>query len=154
MTEIEIQGLKELEGKLSKAPGDVNQAMHNAMGQSLLTLWENVPPYPPKPPESTYRRTLTLGGSLGSSAGGGAGGGKPSVYTIKGSGTNIQGRFGTNLTYARYVIDPQRQAYMHRPGYKGRQGWWTMDTIKQRAEEKIKSLWNKTISLIMKKLGL
>jgi hypothetical protein len=153
-TAIEIKGLEEIISKLRRMPREVDNATRNAMDKSLLALWENVPPYPPNPADSEYRRTMTLAGSLGSSPGGGKGGAKPTVYSVTGSGGNLQGRFGTDLSYAQYVIDPQRQAYMHRPGYKGRQGWWTMETIKERAKDKIERLWNTTIKLIIQKLGL
>jgi hypothetical protein len=102
-----------------------------------------VPPYPPPPQDSGYRRTGTLGRSLGVGYGGGKTG-KPSIYGIKGGGRNIEGRFGTNLEYAPYVIDAQRQAKIH----KGR--WWTMDTIKQKAEAKIKKIWEDMVKFILK----
>ena len=122
--------------------------MQNTMSDSLLVLHENVPPYPLKPPESDYRRTMTLAGSLGTSPAGGRAG-KPTVYSVSGSGSDVEGRFGTDLSYAKYVIDPQRQAYMHRPGYKGRPGWWTMDTIKERANKKIQRIWQDMVNLIL-----
>jgi hypothetical protein len=145
MTEIriDVKGLDEVIEKLSSAPKKLNAAMRNRMYASLETLNENVPPYPPKPPESNYRRTMTLAGSVG------VGGAKPTVYSVKGAGKEIEGRFGTDLKYAKYVIDPDRQAYMHRPGYKGRQGWWTMKTIKERAQAKIMSLWQTLIDKVM-----
>jgi hypothetical protein len=152
--QIEIVGLKELSAKISKMTPEIREAMKKTMDNSLLVLWENVPPYPPKPPESKYRRTMTLGGSLGSSQSGGRSGGKPTIYSVKGSGANVEGRFGTNLNYAKYVIDPQQQAYMHRPGYKGRKGWWTMADIRNKSENKIQRFWNTTIELVKRKLGL
>ena len=156
-TEIEIDGLDEIQRKIAQLPPELHKAMGNAMDKSLMTLWENVPPYPAQvvPPE-VYRRTGDLGGSIGSSPAGGKSGAKPTVYGVTQSlaGRQYEGKFGTNLSYAKYVIDPKRQAYMHRPGYKGRAGWWTMDTIKKNAEGKIKRLWQTTISLIKSKLGL
>ena len=147
-TTIEIEGLKELIAKFNQLPARVQKRMKQAMADSMNTLWENVPPYPPQvvPPE-IYRRkgSAGLGGSLGSGIPGGKTGKQPDIYTIAGTGGNIKGIFGTTLSYAKYVIDPQKQAYMHKPGYKGRQGWWTMDTIKTKAEEKIKRLWNQAL---------
>jgi hypothetical protein len=111
--------------------------MRNLMEKSMRVLWENVPPYPPKPEASKYRRTGTLGRSLG------AEGAKPTVYSIKGSGANMAGTFGTNLSYAQYVIDPERQAYMH----KGR--WWTMNTIKEKSLDKINKIWETFIKTLL-----
>ncbi len=130
MIEIEIQGMKELERKLKHLPDKLNQLTHKTMETSLQLLQQNTPEYPPAPPESKYIRTGTLGRSLGGA------GGKPTVYSIKGSGANVVGTFGTNLSYAKYVIDPENQAYMH----KGR--WWTMKTIVENTKEKIVNLWN------------
>ena len=150
MTEIDIdvEGLDEAIQKMSRFPNRMKRQMRNTMNDSLEVLSENVPPYPPKPPESDYRRTMTLAGSLGTTQSGGKAG-KPTVYSVSGSGGNIQGRFGTDLSYAKHVIDPERQAYMHRPGYKGRQGWWTMDTIKERANAKIQRIWQDMVKLIL-----
>lgn len=154
MPEIEIDGLNEVIDKLGRMPPALDKEIKDTMRDSLLMLHESVPGYPPQAvPPDVYRRTGTLGRSIGTSQGGGKMG-KPTVYSIKGSGGNIQGRFGTNLSYAKYVIDPQRQAYMHKPGYKGRQGWWTMDTVKERAEPKIIRNWNKLIDMLKKRLGL
>lgn len=130
MIDIDIEGLDRLERKLALLPGKLNELTKTTMEKSLLTLQQNVPEYPPAPPESKYVRTGTLGRSLG------AAGGKPTVYSIKGSGADIVGTFGTNLSYAQYVIDENRQAYMH----KGR--WWTMKTIVENTKEKIINLWN------------
>jgi hypothetical protein len=153
---IEVEGLKELIDKLDKMPAEVQQAMNKTMLTSLNVLQENVPPYIAQvvPPE-VYRRTGTLGRTLGSSQAGGKAG-RPTVYGVYSnmSGTELVGEFGTNLSYAPYVIDPERQAYMHKPGYKGRPGWWTMDTIKEKAEAKINELWNKMVAAVIRKLRL
>lgn len=130
MIEIEIQGMEELERKLAHMPEKLNQLTRTTMEASLKALQQNVPEYPPRPETSKYVRTGMLGRSLG------AAGGKPTVYSIKGSGANVVGTFGTNLSYAQYVIDDQRQAYMH----KGR--WWTMKTIVTNTKDKIINLWN------------
>ena len=152
MTEIRIDtpGLKEAIEKMSQYPKQMRQQLDARMNDSLLALHENVPAYPPKPPESDYRRTMTLAGSIGSTPAGGKAG-KPTVYSVTGGGGSVKGRFGTDLSYAKYVIDPQRQAYMHRPGYKGRQGWWTMETIMKRAEAKIKRIWRDMVRQILNK---
>ena len=127
--------------------------MNKRMFASLDTLRENVPPYIPQvvPPE-VYRRTGTLGRSLGSSMQGGMGGPRPTIYGVHSGmgGKDLTGQFGTNLSYAQYVVDPERQAYMHKPGYKGRPGWWTMTTIKEKANAKIQKIWNDMVEFIAK----
>jgi hypothetical protein len=149
MTEIKIDGLKEISDKLGKFPKVLNQKIKETMEKSLRILWEKVPPYPPQavPPE-VYKRTGTLGKSIGLNNA------KPTVYSIKGTGKNTVGQFGTNLKYAKHVIDPERQAYMHKPGYKGRQGWWTMDDIRKAASAKIKQAWGNLVNATKRVLKL
>lgn len=145
-TTIEVEGLQELINKLDEIPKEVELAMQKTMQVSLLTLQNNTAEmgYPPQRANMVrpYKRTNVLAKSLGMT------GGKPTVYSIKGSGVSLEGRYGTDLSYAKYVIGDNTQAYMH-------QGWWwTMNVVKERAKEKIVSLWNTTITKIKTKLGL
>jgi hypothetical protein len=79
-----------------------------------------------------------LGRTLGSSEAGGASGGQPEIFTVrKLGGGNMEGRFGTHLSYAQYVIGEGTQARVHR----GR--WYTMKTIAQKSAEKINRIWQK-----------
>ncbi len=134
---FQIQGLDAVIKKFGTLPKNISSTMRKLMDKSLRVLWENVPPYPPKPETSKYIRTGMLGHSLGS------GGGKPTVYSVKGTGADIVGTFGTKLSYAKYVVDPERQAYMH----KGR--WWTMKTILDNSEGKIKAIWDTFIKILL-----
>jgi len=104
------------------------------MQASLNVLHENVQPYPAPPPDSTYRRTGTLGRTLGSSESGGESG-KPQIFEVKQMGHEVTGRFGTKLEYAPYVIGEGEQAEVH----KGR--WWTVKTIAEKAKAKIDRIW-------------
>lgn len=142
MTDIEIEGLAEAIQKYRGASRKLGLAMRETMRNSLNVLHEKVPPYPPPPSDSTYRRTGTLGRSLGSRRGGGRAG-LPDIYRVTGSTKNIEGAFGTRLDYAPYVISDDDQAWMH----KGR--WWTMNTVADRARSKIKKLWNDLINKIL-----
>ncbi len=134
---IKIDGLAEALRRFETIPAKVNSTMRSLMDKSMRVLWENVPPYPPKPEGSKYIRTGLLGKSIGAS------GDKPTIYSITGAGADIRGAFGTKLSYAKYVIDPDRQAYMH----KGR--WWTTDTIKSNAEAKIAKIWDTFIKVLL-----
>jgi len=150
MTEITIKGLDKLVAKFKNAPKTLDREMNKRMKASLEVLHEKVPPYIPQvvPPE-VYKRQGTLGKSLGVTPYGDKAG-KPTVYSISGSGKDKQGRFGTNLSYAKYVIDAKQQAYMHKPGYKGRPGWWTMKNIKENALPKIQKLWDDLVKALLK----
>lgn len=133
---VETRGLDELMKKLKWFPQKMKQLQKTGMDASLLVLWENVPPYPDADPNSSYRRTGTLGRSLGSSEAGGRSGGQPEIYQVKGLGsTNVEGRFGTRLSYAEHVIgeDP---AWMH---YR----WWKLSSVLERSKDKIVQVWEK-----------
>jgi len=143
---IDVEGLKELIARFDELPAHAQQVMLNAMNDSLNTLHENVPPYIDKVvPENIYRRTNTLAGSFGVSASGGKSG-EPGIKKVERQGNFYRGEFGSNLNYAPYVVDPDRQAYMHRPGYKGRPGWWTVEEIAKRAKDKIEKLWKDAVT--------
>ena len=139
---IKIAGLDEIYLLFANMPNKLRKFMRTGMEQSLLVLHENVPPYPPAPATSSYIRTGMLGHSLGSGIAGGKVG-TPTVYSIRSNDAQTVGQFGTNLSYAKYVIDPDRQAYMH----KGR--WWTTDTIKSNAEAKIAKIWDTFIKVLL-----
>lgn len=137
-TLVEVTGLKELIQRMSAFPATLAAKLAVTMSAALNVLWEKVPPYPPPPQDSSYRRTGTLGRSLGSSEGGGVSGGEPSIYTVrKLGGGNMEGKFGTNLEYAPYVIgeDSQSQAHVGR--------WWTIRTVAELAKEKIGQVFEK-----------
>lgn len=131
---IEIRGLEEITRRMRDYPQKLSAAIKTTLGAALLALWENVPPYPPPPENSTYVRTGTLGRTLGSSEGGGKSG-QPDIYEVKPlGGGEWEAHFGTNLEYAPYVIGDDTQA-------RHMQHWWKISVIKERAAEKINRLF-------------
>ena len=141
--DLDVDGLEEAIRKMSQYPKRMDAEMSERMFASLDVLWENVPPYAAKPADSTYRRTGTLGKSLGVTQSGGKAG-QPTVYGVsqKLGGREYQGKFGTSLSYAKYVIDPEKQAYMH----QGR--WWTMRDVMKAAEKKVQEIWRRMVKTI------
>jgi hypothetical protein len=137
--ELVIDGLEESIEKMKAAPQQLKRGMRVAMDASLLALHESVPPYPAPPPDSTYRRTGTLGRTLG------VGGGKPDIYRVIDKSEQFEGQFGTKLKYAPYVIGDVEQARMHR----GR--WWTMSKIGEAAKDKITQIWSRLVEEIAKR---
>lgn len=132
---IEIRGLKEIQERMQEYPQKLNAAIRKTMQAAILALWETVPPYPEPPEGSTYRRTGTLGRTLGSGESGGKASSTPDIYEVKKMGSAYEGRFGSSLEYAPYVIGDDTQAEVHR----GR--WWTMKVIAERATAKIDRLF-------------
>ena len=136
---IEIEGLKELRERFAKWPRKYQGAVEKTITASLLTFWENVPPYPKKRPYSNYRRTGTLGRSLGSGEGGGKSGGAPDIYAVRMGPKMSTGEFGSRLNYAPRVIGDERG--QQDPFFKER-GWWTLpQTVVTKSMAKITRLW-------------
>jgi hypothetical protein len=142
---IEVKGLNELMARMQKYPVELHKGMSLTVSSSLLVLWENVPPYPPPPEDSQYARTGTLGKSLGSDISGGAGS-EPDIYSVRPLGaTGYEGKFGSRLSYASYVIGDAYKLGADNNGTQARQHqgrWWTMKTIATKSAEKINRLWN------------
>jgi len=141
---VEVKGLKELIGKMQAFPVELAKTVSIGIAASLNVFWEKVPPYPRKPAGSRYKRkgSAGLGGSLGSGETGGAKGLEPSVYSVRKLGEgNMEGKFGTNLDYAPYVIGDTTQARQNLH-------WWQMLDIAIKSQGKVKEIWNG----IMKKM--
>ena len=133
---VEVEGMDELQARLSAFPGVYEKVEQKTLIAAVLTLHENVPPYPPQPIGAKYRRTGTLGRTLGSSAMGGAGG-TPDVLEIRVGSGGSQARFGTRLKYAPHVIGwraTQQAEYF-------KQYWWSMDKILGKSVGKIRRLF-------------
>ena len=144
MTELQIEtrGLDELIARMKHCPGKLKEVSKIGINASLLVLWENVPPYPEANPDSSYRRTGTLGRTLGSSEAGGKSAGSPDIYTVKALGTTeMEGRFGTRLGYSPYVIG-ENQAWMHKDR------WWKLSAIIPKAQGKIVKIWEGIAKLL------
>ena len=119
----------------------VHTEMMRAMGRAVSGLRGGVGKYPPKPEGSKYRRTGTLGRSLTSFAHG------DSIHSVKRIAGGVEGRWGTNVKYAPYVIDQNSQAWMH----KGR--WWTLQGEAKRMTPQVKAEFEAASVRIANKLG-
>ena len=125
----------------SNAANIVHTEMMRAMGRSMVRLQGGVKKYPPKPPDSRYIRTTTLGKSLTIATDAQAIG---SVSAIHGG---VEGRWGTKVKYAPYVIDQNKQAWMH----KGR--WWTLQGEAKRLTPQVVKEFKAASVRIADKLG-
>lgn len=136
-TSVKVEGLEELHRRFAAFPNHYNRVVQHSMAATLLKLWEHVLPYPPQPPDSAYRRTGTLGRTLGSGEGGGRSGGQPDIFEIKNRRRYTEGRFGTHLEYAKYVIgdySSQQAGHMRH--------WWTLpQDVLYQAHDDILKIW-------------
>lgn len=100
----------------------VQREMMRSMGRSLIRLSGGVKDYPAQRPEVNYIRTHTLGRSLTTRAS------SQSIHKVRRIHGGVEGRWGTNVTYARWVIDEARQTDVHRNLGK----WWTLQSEAKR----------------------
>ena len=101
---ITIKGLDALYRKLGNAAA--TKTLEPAMQRSVLRIQRVMQLYPPPPPQSTYKRTGTLG--------------RRWTVKVSRSAGGLSGVVGTNVPYAPYVQSRMFQASQHR-----RTGWET-----------------------------
>ena len=131
---IEIDGLEEVQRKFARFPMQYNKAERKTLEASLMTIHEQIPPYPTALSTSRYKRTGTLGRSIGANMSGGKSG-KPEIYMVKQGGKYSEASFGTRLHYAPKVIGEYQD-----PFFAGR-GWWNIKQVADFAKGKIERLW-------------
>ena len=142
-TRIEIRiNPPDLFNRMAKYPDKLKEEMRGTMNQALLHVQGSIPAYPPQNPNSTYARTLTLGRTIGLS-------GKPDVKTIKTSSKGVEGRIGTRLYYAPFVIGDQTQSKK----VKQSADWWTISTIVERATPGVIKLFDAMSERLVKWLA-
>ena len=127
---MEIQGMNELLARFNGGRRELESAIDDGMEQALIVVNEEVPAYPSERPRQKYVRTGALGKSMGSSMGGGKAG-EPDIYEINHQSGYVEGRLGSSLPYAEYVIGEGTQASVH----TGR--WWTNSVLISKAYVKV-----------------
>ena len=126
--------------RMEKYPRKLDKEMGGTMDKALAHVTGSVPSYPPQNPSSKYARTGTLSRTIGLS-------GPPDIREIKRMGQGkYEGKIGTRLHYAPYVIGEQTQArHVARSA-----NWWTTATILKRALPGIVRLFNGTAERMAK----
>ena len=126
--------------RMARYPKELDREMNKTTEEAVLYVHASVPPYPAVPVGSTYARTETLGRTLGI-------GHPDNIKTVKRIGQGrYEGRFGTRLYYAPHVIGELTQARHMRH-------WWTMKTVKEKAQTGIQKLFDKMAGRMVKFLG-
>lgn len=130
--QIKLTGDRHLADKLQKMARQYPELSQKAMRDSLLYLQAHTPGYPPAPPNSSYRRTGTLGRSVTSLAAN-----NPDALTRVEplGGGNIRGLWGTRVVYAPQVIGRGQQ----RPAFARR--WWTLEDVAEKNRPGVINIW-------------
>ena len=132
--DAKVEGLDELRAKMEAFPGVFARGLLTTMQAVLYKVWELIPGYPKPPPNSTYKRTGTLGRTLGVSEGGHKLG-KPAIFEVRQRGSQMtSGHIGTNLEYAPQVIGDHQD-----PVHTGR--WYTLKGVAVSAEKAVVQLF-------------
>jgi hypothetical protein len=120
----------DLERRLRNYPGKLAEEMEKTMNQAIHHVVGSVPEYPTQMP-TKYVRTGTLGRTIGI-------GSQPDIFEVNRIGQGYEGRVGSNLSYAKYVIGTHTQA-----GHMRARNWWTMRTVAEKARPGIEKLFEK-----------
>ncbi|HPV07924.1 MAG TPA: hypothetical protein PLD57_12680 [Aggregatilineales bacterium] len=137
---IIINGLESTEQTLARLQTQLGPESERATRKAVLYVQGEVPDYPPAPPGSTYSRTGTLGRSVTSLAGQAPG----ALSRVERAGGHTVGIIGTAIKYAQYVIDEERQAWMH----EGR--WWTLQDVVRNARDGIVAIYRDMVRRLMR----
>lgn len=135
--DIRLRGQERVARRLARGER-LGRELEPAMKAAVLYTQGQVPGYPPPPSGSTYRRTGTLGRSVTSQSAPGA------LSRVETLGSGVVGYIGTSIRYAPYVIDRNRQAWMHR----GR--WWLLQDVVERAVDGIRRVLEREIDRILR----
>lgn len=101
---VEVKGLEKLNAALRQFPDIAHGEIERAMEATVQHLAGIASEYPPKPPQSEYRRTVTLGRSIT---------GRMEVRPEE-----VLGFVGTKVQYAPFVIGPRQRDFHKRTGWR------------------------------------
>lgn len=136
--QISFRGHREIAERLERMRAEYPSGIRRAMMEAIYYVHSTVPRYPQKPPESTYRRTGTLGRSINTE--------------VRAVGTDMVAAIGTNVVYAPWVISSEPvagppaagpQAWVH----VGR--WWTLQRVVEDARGRVDEIIDRCIARII-----
>lgn len=106
------------------------ERMDRPMDRAVQVLWQTLSTYPPRPSQSTYRRTGTLG--------------RRWTKDVQRNGETLVGSVGNNTAYAIYVQSEQYQVAVHRAT-----GWITDEQARSDKERAIMYEFDREIARII-----
>lgn len=115
--------------KLDKL-ADLDKSLEGPMRDALDLVYTAISPYPPPPPQSTYRRTNTLG--------------RRWTKETRSIPNGFEGRVYNDTEYARWVQGGQSQTAVHK-----RTGWKTDDSVAQDKAREVQAIVDQAISKIV-----
>jgi hypothetical protein len=115
---VKVTGLDRLQRQLQRLGRDWPREIEKGGEKALYYVWGEIPPYPPPPPDSTYRRTGTLGRTLTTRRGRTPG----ALGEVRAFAEQIRIVAGSAIPYADLVVGAQ-QARVHR------ERWWKLTTV-------------------------
>lgn len=120
MLRVNVKGLdklsKDINALTARFPGYAKDATQKA----LLYVHQEMPDYPPQPPNSRYVRTFTLFRSITTMQGKAP----EALSRVEPRFGSVVGVVGTKLRYAPWVIDKSRQTKSHKS-----HGWWNLQDV-------------------------
>ena len=130
---VRIEGLERLTNSISNLPHLVEDEVEDALEQATSLLEDVASEYPLPPPNSSYRRTGTLGRRWN--------------HTVEKRGSEIRGIVDNPTKYGPYVMGPADQAEVH----KGR--WLTTDEILINSADQLNDIFQGAADKITNKLA-
>jgi hypothetical protein len=127
---IHITGVEQVITKLGRPQGI--HFLRGPMARAVLRLQRRMAVYPPVPPNSSYRRTGTLG--------------RRWTTRITETGGGLQGVIGNNTIYAPLVQSRRFQRPVHR-----RTGWQTAETVTEQEARAIIDDFQRSINEVLRR---
>jgi hypothetical protein len=134
--DIEIRGLDELVRKAQRMGRETQPMLTRTMDRAIKYVHSQVPPYPPAPPDSRYRRTGLLGRSI--------------ATEVRALGGTTVGVIGTNVVYAPDVIsNVPANGRGPQMWYHTRTGWYTLQGVVGKAESQVVAIFEAALDRLI-----
>lgn len=127
--DVDDRAIAQVIRKLDKL-GKLEQHMAKPMEEATQLIHKTIKPYPPEPPQSTYRRTNTLGRRW-----------QRSQRSIP---NGFEGRVFNDTEYAMWVQGGSTQTAVHR-----RTGWKTTDVVADETRTQVEHILDKAVEAIV-----
>jgi hypothetical protein len=104
MIDIEVKGLDDLIVRIDSSARILYRHLRRAMGRGLAALQRRIQPYPAPPPDSSYKRTGTLG--------------RRWQANVVEHAPAVRGILSNPTSYAPFVVGEETQATIHKVRWK------------------------------------